>query len=721
MFDSILHKAPVAPVRLNPDLSTDLERIIDKCLEKDRDLRYQHASEVRTDLQRLKRDTESAHTAAVSSGWSGAITQPARFSWKSLAAAVVLVAALATGALHWRLHKSAKLTEKDTVVLADFANATGDAVFDDTLKQAVTVELQQSPFLNILSEEKVHDTLRLMGRTPGERLTGEITREICQRTGSTAVLAGSISSLGSEYVLGLKAVNCQNGDRLAEEQVQASRKEEVLKALDQATTTLRGRLGESLATVQKFYVPLDQATTSSLEALKAYSLGVKSEFETGPDAAIPFYKRAIELDPNFAMAYGGLGSAYGDLLLEPGLAAQNLRKAFELRDRVSERERFNIAANYYVNVTGELEKAAQTNEQWARAYPRDAGPHNGIAVISEYSGQYQKLATEELETIRLFPGSAVDYSNLMEAYLALDRLDEAKVAYHQALDRKLDNPFLHDDMYAVAFLENDAEEMKRQMAWAVGRTGAEDLLLSAQSDTEAFYGRLGKARELSRQSVESARRSDKRETAALWQLNSALREAAVGNREQARQQVKAGLAIASTRDVQIVAALTLASIGGAARAEAMAEELNRQFPLNTLLGHYWLPSIRAYVEVHRQNPFQALKLLEAAGPYDLAFPQPQFEEGGLLYPAYVRGQAFMLLHQGKEGANEFQKFLDHRGVVINSVLAALARYQLARALSLSGDFSAARKAFQDFFALWKDADPDIPILKEAKTEYAKLK
>jgi serine/threonine protein kinase len=720
IFDAILNRAPLAPLRLNPDLPPKLEDIINKALEKDRNLRYQHASDVRTDLQRLTRDTESARTPVVSSGRSVPATQPGRFSWKLLAAAVVLVAALVTGGLYWRLHQPAKLTEKDTIVLADFANATGDAVFDDTLKQALAVELQQSPFLNILSEEKVHDTLRLMGRTPSEHLTAETAREVCQRTQSTAVLAGSISSFGSEYVLALNAANCQNGDRLGQEQIQATRKEEILKALGQSATKLRERLGESFSTIQKYDTPIVDATTPSLEALKAFSLGVKAIEETSAVAAIPFFKRAIELDPNFAMAYGALGGLYGDLLVEPGLATENLRKAFELRNRVSEWERFNIAATYYMNVTGELEKASQTLEQWAQAYPREAGPHNGFATISEYSGQYQKLATEELETIRLYPGAAVDYSNLMEAYIALDRLDEAKVAYHQALDRKLDNPFLHDDMYAVAFLENDAEEMKREMSWAGGRPGAEDILLSAHSDSEAFYGRLGKARELSRQAVESAQRSDKRETAALWQLNSALRDAEVGNDEQARQQVKAGLKIASTRDVQIVAALTLARVGDVARAQAMAEELNKQFPLNTLLGHYWLPSIRAYVEIHRHNPEQALKLLEAAASYDLAFPQPQFEEGGLLYPPQVRGQAFLLLHRGKEAANEFQKFLDHRGVVINSVLAALARYQLARALSVSGDSSGARKAYQDFFSLWKDADPDVPILKEAKAEYAKL-
>ena len=719
IFDGILNREPVSAARLRPELSPRLEEIINKCLEKDCDVRYQHASDIGADLKRLKRDTDSARRFTVpAQPWGAALAQ--RFSWKLPTTALVVAAALIAGGLYWRSHQPAKLTEKDTIVLADFANATGDAVFDDTLKQALSVELQQSPFLNVLSEEKMQDTLRLMSRSPGERLTAEAAREVCQRTRGTAVLAGSIASLGSEYVLGLKAVSCGNGDQLAQEQVQAAKKEDVLGALGQAATKLRATLGESLSTIQKYDTPIIAATTPSLEALKAFSLGVKAINETSAVAAIPFYKRAIELDPNFALAYSNLGRVYGDLLVEPGLAAENLRKAFELRDRVSERERLDIAGAYYVGVTGDLEKAAQAFELWTQAYPRDGSPHNGLATIAEYSGQYEKLAAEELETIRLFPGSAVDHSNLMEAYIALDRLDEAKIIYRQALDHKLDNPFLHDDMYAVAFLEADAEEMKRQTAWAAGKPGAEDLLLSAQSDTEAFYGRLAKARELSRQAVESARRSDKRETAALWQLNSALREAEFGNAGQARNGAKAGLAIAATRDVQIVAALTLARAGDIAHAQTISQELERQFPVNTTLNHYWLPTIRAYIEIHRGNPAQALKLLEAAALYDLAFPQPQFEEGGLLYPAYVRGQAYLFLHQGKEAAVEFQKFLDHRGVVINSVLTSLARYQLARALSLSGDSSGARKGYQDFFALWKDADPAIPILKEAKADYAKL-
>jgi eukaryotic-like serine/threonine-protein kinase len=721
VFDGILNRVPASPVRLNPDLPAKLEEIINKALEKDRNLRYQHASELRADLQRLKRDSDSRQGVDPSSAAHRAASiQPRRVPWKIANPALLFVAALVAYGLYWRSHQPTKLSEKDTVVLSDFTNTTGDAVFDDTLKQALSVGLQQSPFLNILSDQKVKETLTMMGRPPGERLSEETAREICQRTASAAVLTGSISSLGSEYVVGLKAVNCRTGDQLAQNQVQAAKKEDVLKTLDQATTKLRTTLGESLSTVQKYDTPIQEATTSSLDALKAFSSGLRAESEKGDVAAILLYKRAIELDPSFAVAYMQLGILYVADLTEPGLAAENIRKAYELRDRVSEREKFMITATYYSFVTGELEKAAQAYDLFTQAYPRDGFPHLASGLLYEYMGQYEKAAAETSEAIRLSPRNADDYSNLMEDYMALNRLDEAKAVYRQAIDSKLEGAFIHDDMYVMAFLENNAAEMKRQAALTVGQPGAEDVLLSAESDTEAFYGHAAKAREFTRQAVDSARHADLKETAAQWQLYSALEEAEFGNSERARREVKEGLEIASTRDAQILAALTLARAGDVARAQALAEGLAKQFPLNTALSGYWLPTIRAYLEIQRGNPAQALKELEPASRYDLGFFQPQCGPGGLLYPAFVRGQAYLLLHQGKEAANEFQKLLDHRTMVGNSPFAPLAHLNLGRAYALSGDTPKARAAYQDFFALWKDADPDIPVLLAAKSEFAKI-
>jgi tetratricopeptide (TPR) repeat protein/predicted Ser/Thr protein kinase len=721
IFDAILNRAPAPLARFNASVPAELERIVQKALERDPALRYQHASEMRADLQRMKRDTDSARTTVVAPAPAGA--SAGRSKWLKgafVVAALLVVAGLIVARVYFRPPRAAALGAKDTIVIADFSNSTGDAVFDDTLKQALSVSLQQTPFLNILSEAQVKDTLQMMGRTSNERLTPEIAGEVCQRTGAKAVVAGSISSLGSSYVIGLNTLNCRTGDQLSRDQVQASKKEEVLRSLDSAARNLRSTLGESLSSVQKYDTPLLQATTGSLDALKAYSSGQKAIFERNPTEAIPFLKHAIELDPNFALAYSQLGVLYNDLLVEPGVAAEYFRKAYELRDRVSEREKLAIDDNYFASVTGEIDKSIQTAQLRAQSYPRDGGPHNSLAFSFQQLGRYEEAAAEEQQEIRMFPGSAVAYSNLMEDSIALNRLEQAKSAYQQAMTRNLEGVYLHDDMYAVAFLEGDTQEMKRQMDWAAGKPGAEDVLLSRQADTEAFYGRLEKARELSRQAVRSAVRGDQKETAAIWQMNAALREAEFGNTDRARDGIKNGLALSSGRDVQTLAALTWARIGDTAQTEARISALQKRFPLNTLINHYWLPAIRASMEINHGNAAHALAILEDASPYEFAFPEPQFSEGGLLYPIYVRGQAYLALRSGTEAAREFQKILDHPYIPVNSPILSLARLRYAQSLALTGNRTAARDAYQDFFNLWKDADPDLPVLKQAKAEYAKL-
>jgi tetratricopeptide (TPR) repeat protein/predicted Ser/Thr protein kinase len=711
---AILHQKPSSVSQLNAQMPLHFEVIIDKALEKNHDLRYQHAADMRTDLQRLKRDSESRHISAPSAGTvAKALTGRVAKLWK-IVVPVLLAALFAAGGLYYRSHQSKHLTEKDTIVLADFANATGDPIFDDALKQALAVQLGQSPFLNVLSDRKVSETLRMMGRATNERITGDVGRELCLRTGSKALLGGTISSLGSHYLIDLYAVACNTGDTLAKEQGEATGKEDTLRSLSRACSSLRTKLGESLPSVQKFDVPIE-ATTSSLEALKAYSMGITVGHERGDTPSIPFLKRAIEIDPSFPMAYAALAVLYGNLN-QPTLALGNATKAYGLRERASEREKLRIAA-YYFRARGEIEKEAQTYELWTANYPRDVSPYVNLASDYGNLGQYDKALAEEKEGLRLAPDLVVVYANMGGTYINMNRLDEAKATFDQSLARKLDSGLLRTNMYYYAFLRGATALMEEQVAWAAGKPGVEDTLLSAQSDTEGYYGRLTKARGFSRRAVDSAVRSDSKETAALWQVNAALREAELGNAAYARQGVSEALKLSQGPDVKVAAALSLARIGDISRAKTLAEELEKTFPTNTMLKLYWLPTINATIELNRSNSSQALLDLEPSAPYEL---------GGAgvfinyLYPAYARGQAYLLARDGTAAAAEFQKMLDHSGIVQNFVTGSLAHLQIGRAYTICGDAAKAKAAYEEFFILWKDADPDIPILKQAKAEYAKL-
>jgi serine/threonine protein kinase/Tfp pilus assembly protein PilF len=731
IFKAILDAEPTAAVRLNPDVPAELEHIISRALEKDRELRYQHASEMRSELLRLKRDSESGRRSAASSGTVAVPEAPAAGRgklWK-IAAPVLIGALLVAGGLYYRWHRSKPLTDKDTMVLADFANSTGDEIFDDTLKTALSVSLNQSPFLNVLSDNQVAATLKLMSRPAGTKITPEVTRELCQRAGSKAYIAGAIGSLGSKYVLELKAVNCKSGDTLAEEQVTAASKEKVLDTLGQAASKLRGELGESLATVQKFDVPLLQATTSSLEALKALSLGRKVNIEKGHAAALPYYQRAIELDPNFAEGYQALSYDYFNLG-EVGRASEYETRAFQLREHASEREKLGIAGTYYLNVTGELDKSAQTWQEYMESYPRDLLAYDNLASLCNLQGQYEKAEEIEKQMSRLAPNLGLAYQNLANDALALQRLDEARHISHEGQQRMPNDFILRNALYALAFLDADSAGMAEQEQWYAGKQEYENYGLALASDSEAYAGHLGKARELTKRAVDSAIRVDSKEGGAVWQENAALREAAFGNSAEARQSAADALKLArASPGVEAEAALAFAMAGDTARAESLAQDLNKRFPLDTQMQSLWLQAIQAQLALDRKNPAAAVTALHADSAIELG--QIQFVNNiSCLYPVYVRGEAYLAVGQGKEAAAEFQKILDHSGIVWNCWTGALAHLGVARAnalqsrMSQGADADAARvralAAYKDFLTLWKDADPDIPILKQAKTEYAKL-
>jgi serine/threonine protein kinase/tetratricopeptide (TPR) repeat protein len=712
--DAILHDAPVPPVRLNSDIPPKLEDVVNKALEKDKKLRYQSAAEIRTDLQRLRRDIESGRVTPTSAG--RLVPSSRMYRWLRAMAAILALVGLAVGAWLYFARSAHALTDKDTIVLADFDNKTGDPVFDDTLRQALAVQLGQSPFLSIVSDRKMGQTLRLMAQSPAQHVTRDLAQEICVRAGSKAMVLGSIANLGGQYVIGLDAIACGNGDRLAGEQQEAPGKQDVLKALGQAATELRRKLGESLATVEQFDVPLE-ATTPSLEALKAYSMGTITGRTKSHAEAIPFYQRAIELDPNFAMAYAALGAAYFDLQ-QPSLAAPNLKKAYELRDRVSERERYRISALYYQLGAVELEKAIQAYELWSRTYPRDMTPHANLDPLYSALGRYDKAAAESEEALRLEPAMGA-YANLASTYIQLNRLDDAEKVLQQAQQSGFDGLNLRLTRYELCFLRGDTVGMEHQLAWAAGRQGEEDLILSIQSEAEAYHGRLLKAREDTLRAVDLAMQADFKERAALQQAKSGLRETWVGNTLTARQDVDAALTRAPEGQVKLIAALALAVVGDSARAKNLLKQLEKSESTNTMLKVYFVPTVRAQIEITKGNPSQGIKELEAVAPYE--FGTTPNGSLGPLYPAYLRGQAYLAAHNGTAAAVEFQKLIDHPGIVMTEPTGALARLGLARAYTLQGDTAKARAAYQDFLTLWKDADPDIPILKQAKAEYAKLR
>jgi serine/threonine protein kinase len=707
IFNAILIGKPTPAVRLNPEVPAELERIIDKALEKDRDLRYQSAAEMRSDLQRLKRDSESAKLPAAAG------PRKRLLPWIAGAAALVLVA---TGvSAYFFLHRHApKLTEKDTIVLADFTNTTGDPVFDGTLRQGLSAQLEQSPFLSLISDERIAQTLALMSQPKDTRLTKELGREVCQRTASAATIEGSIASLGSQYVLGLNALNCHNGDVLAQEQVTANGKEQVLKALGDAATKLRAKLGESLASVQKYDAPPQNVTTPSLEALQAYSLGCQAMIVKDDYAgAIPFFQRAVSLDSNFAMAYARMGTDYYNLG-EPGRAAEGVRKAYELRDRTSEQEKFYISSHYEDLVTGNQEAARTTYELWAQTYPRDAGPKITLPSVYDDLGEYEKALTIVQEAVKLDSRSAFAYGRLVLAYVNLNRLDEAKAAAQQARVQNLDPPSIHLNLYDVDFLQHDAAGIEREAAGLIRKPGYEEVILFAESDTAAYNGEFAKARELSRRAADSAQRTDQKEEAAGYVAVAAVHEALAGNMALAKQDAQSALALSNGKDVEGLSAIAFALADDSAQATRVAGDLGKRFPRNTTVQFQYLPMIHAALALRTGDAGKAVEALVVAAPYELG-------SHVLLYPVYLRGEAYLAAKQGAAAGVEFQKILDHPGVVINEVIGALAHLGLGRAYALAGDSAKAKTAYQDFFALWKNADPDIPILIQAKAEYAKLK
>lgn len=640
-------------------------------------------------------------------------------TWVQTAVGGLALGVIVALALHYGLkrgHGSESPTAvnpamKDSVVMAEIANNTGDPVFDTTLREALEIELEQSPYLMLVPEQQIQKSLRLMGKAADARLTPELAREVCQRTAGEAVLDGSIAKLGNQYVLGLRAVNCRTGDHLSDLQTTAAGKEQVLKALGDISGQLRRKLGESLATLQKFDTPIEEATTPSLEALQAYSLGRQAMVQKGESAScVPFFQRAIRLDPEFAVAYAALGNAYSNLG-ETGMAATNIRKAYELREHVGEHERLYIESHYFQFVTGDLGKAAQTYEVWAATYPNDEAPRTNLAVIYSDLGKLEQSAEQAKQAVRIAPDDGQAYANLVDAYTLLDRLDQASAVANQAIANNLDTPTLRLYLYNLAFLKHDTASKEKILTWAAGEPGIEDAFLSDQANEAAFTGHLVQARLLTERAIDAARRADEKETAAGYETDAAQREALFGNAPEAKRLAETALAMANDRDTRYGAAVAFAMAGVMDRARLIADQLNKEFPDDTFVQGVYLPTIRAAIAVGQKDPASAIRTLDPAVPYDLGL-------AGNLLPAYVRGLANLEQRDGAHAIIEFQRMIDHPGIVLNTPIGPLAHLQIARAWVLRGNRDAAKMAYDQFFAAWKDADPDIPILKEARSEYA---
>ena len=721
IIEAILSKSP-PPIRtVNPEIPAELEAIINKAIEKDKDQRYQNAAELRSDLQVLKRGFESGHTQSsllLATAGMKHVPWTKRKKWAAPAAVGTIIAAMAIGGWFYD-RKAHALNETDTVVLADFTNKTNDAVFDDALRQGLAVQLEQSPFLSLISDQRTRQTLQLMGKPADARLTPEIARELCERTASKAYLSGTISNIGSQYVVGINAVNCQTGDTLAQEQATADSKEHVLGALGDAATKLREKLGESLKTVHKLATPIEQATTPSLEALQAYSMGRNTMLAQGNyTAAVPLFQRAIQLDPNLAMAYASLGTTYHNLG-EKELAAENTRRSFELRAKVSEREKFYIESHYHDFVTGDLNKARQVYELWAQTYPRESIPLTNLGVLYQGLGQYEKALESFRASQKISPNDALEYANLMVIYVNLNRVKEARAIAADAAAKKLDAPSIRYALYQLSFLQSDDAGMAEQVGWAsADRPGEESQLLYYQSDTAAYYGQLNKARELSRQAVASAERAGRKEGAAGCEAAAGLREALFGNGAEAKRAAGNALKASNGKDVQFVAALSLAMVGDKEKAIEFADSLKSRFPDDTLVKFNYLPTIYAQIALNDGDPARAIEFLRAAAPYELGLAGTS-NFSTYLYPVYVRGQAYLAAHQGAAAAAEFQKILNWPGVVSNEPIGALAYLGLARAHAISGESKDARTSYNNFLTLWKNADSSFPFLSAVQAEAPK--